>query len=211
MSDLDLTLPLRTRGRPALPVECEIVRELTPEDLGKLGQSRGVVPTSLKKLRDSHHTIARLISTGLTDSEVCAITGYSASRISILKGDPAFAELIALYRSEVAVLEYDAMASSIAKASLLRELSLDRMIEAIEDDTATIDDAKDFFKLTADRTGMGPATKSTNLNVNVDMADRVAAGRKRVAQLGAATGQPLPGAAPSSAVQAEPSSKAEGE
>lgn len=202
MSDLDLSLPLRTRGRPQVPVECEIVGELTAEHISRLGETRGVQSTSLKSIRDSHHKVARLVAQGLSGIEISMMTGYSQSRISILKGDPAFNELCEFYRGQVAQLEYDSMAESIAKSTLARNLALDKMVDLLEEDKVDLEGALDIYKITADRTGMGPSTKSTNLNVNIDLADRIAAGRRRVSQLGATGSQP--GAAPISAVQLEP-------
>lgn len=40
-----------------------------------------------------------MLSSGLTETEVAASTGYSQSRISILKADPSFKELLAYYAS----------------------------------------------------------------------------------------------------------------
>jgi hypothetical protein len=192
-----------------VPVECEIVGELTETDIGRLGETRGVQSTSLKSIRDSHHRVARLVAQGLSGAEIGMMTGYSQSRISILKGDPAFNELCEFYRGQVAQLEHDALAEAIAKSSLARNLALDKMVDLLEEDKVDLEGALDIYKVTADRTGMGPATKSTNLNVNVDLADRIAAGRRRVSQLGAAG--PQPEAAPTSAVQLEPPRKTEGE
>ena len=52
---------------------------------------RGVnVAPMLKRLRDSHHAVARLLAHGLTPFQVSLQTGYSPSRISTLQADPNF-------------------------------------------------------------------------------------------------------------------------
>jgi hypothetical protein len=97
---------LSTVGRKAAkPPEIVALRELSDEDLdlvlnpppapkGPPGAS------SLAKLRSTHHALARLIASGISMTEVSEISGYTPSRISVLKADPAFAELVAYYQSQ---------------------------------------------------------------------------------------------------------------
>ena len=78
------------------------VRELTQDDLDNLeanppAKARTAV---VKHLRHTHHLAARLIAEGRKSVEVASITGYSISRISILKQDPAFAELVEYYHTQ---------------------------------------------------------------------------------------------------------------
>lgn len=90
------------RGRlPGPPIPFEIVRELTEGDLEALrAQPLGSKPPLLQQLRSSHHQLARLIAQGLPGPEIQLITGYSSSRISILRADPSFAELISHYEGD---------------------------------------------------------------------------------------------------------------
>lgn len=80
-----------------------VVRELTLEDLAELEQPRGVTTPAIKRLRTQHHHLARLLAEGRREVEVSAITGYSQSRISILKQDPAFRDLITHYEHDAAM------------------------------------------------------------------------------------------------------------
>ena len=57
----------------------------------------------------------------------------------------------------------------------------DRVTEAHQtmDPTFQIRDALDIAKYSADRSGFGPSTKSQSLNLNVDIAGQLEAGRRR--------------------------------
>jgi len=85
------------------------VRDLDDGDLPAILDPPEVgsqTPTVLE-LRHGHHTIARLLADGTKQVEISAITGYSQSRISILKGDPAFQELIEYYRTQKEAIYLD--------------------------------------------------------------------------------------------------------
>lgn len=90
------------RGRKAQPLLIEFVRELQASDLDLIlsPPAQGVKTPFIQRIRHTHHALARLIASGKKDAEIHLITGYSASRISILKGDPAFKELIAYYSAQ---------------------------------------------------------------------------------------------------------------
>lgn len=185
---MDLDFAPRSLGRAARPASAEIVRELGEADLAMLELDRGVKPTSIKRLRDAHHSLARCIAQGLSLAEVSAITGYSFSRISILKGDPAFSELVSFYSSNIEETKDAIFADGLTRLQAVRdeavEILHDRLLE--EPEKFANEDLLDVVKTTADRTGLGPSSKSTNVNVNIDLADRIARGRRRVDQLASA-------------------------
>lgn len=90
--------------KKAKPLEIELARELTLEDLAALqsgetpaSPQRGVALTSI---RHSHHQIARLLVEGEDQAGVSLLTGYSPAYISTLKGDPAFRELLSYYEAQ---------------------------------------------------------------------------------------------------------------
>jgi len=207
--DLDIE-PIRTTGRAAKVVQGEIVRQLNSADLALLDTERGIKAPSLKKLRDSHHAIAKCVAQGLAGTEIAQITGYSQSRISILKADPAFQELVAFYSGKVQNAFEEANIDAAAKLAAVRNDILEELQDRLNDEPEKIptETLLDGLKVTADRSGFGPASKSTNLNVNIDLADRIAAGRRRVAQLGAPSILPgsdaQPAAVEPSAVRALP-------
>jgi hypothetical protein len=114
----------------------------------------------LLRIRHAHHTLARLIAEGKKDIEISAITGYSPSRISILKGDPAFADLVAYYTSQVEAIFVD-----------VHERLKTLTVEAIEELATRLEENPESFtsrdlllvaELAADRSGFGPSAKVTH-------------------------------------------------
>lgn len=177
MSDLNLDINLI--GRKVHAVGAEVLRELGLSDLGLLATERGIQPTHVQRITDRHHALARCLATGMSATEAGLVTGYTASRISVLRGDPSFEELISFYQGEKArpVLDLQERMTSLA-LDATAELQ-DRL--ELEPEKVSTDQLLDTIKLTADRTGNGP--KQTNVNVNVNLGDRMKAARERAAAL----------------------------
>ena len=55
---------------------------------------------SLCKLHHRHHHLAQLLADGSKGVEASRLTGYSEARISVLRKDPLFAELLASYEEQ---------------------------------------------------------------------------------------------------------------
>lgn len=131
--------------------------------------------SNISRLRDTHHALARALAMGLSQAEAAEVAGYSYVRVSLLQDDPAFQELIAHYRGikEEEFRDFHKQAASLT-LDMLEELrtrfeeQTDKMGNEFLIDTVT--------KL-ADRTGHGPRT--TQVNVNLDLAGRIEAARKR--------------------------------
>ena len=168
----------RTRGRAAKPIQAVVVRELEGGDLALLEHEKGVKPSAIKRLSDRHHALARTLSSGVGPSEAGIICGYSPSRVSILQDDPTFKELLAFYRTNVDAqyLGLHEQLSGIAKDAL--SLLAERLEDTPED--LSVGQLIELSKMGADRTGHGPASSTTNLNVNIDLADRLQRARERV-------------------------------
>lgn len=177
--DLGIDLGLLPRaGRQAKPLFAEFVRELAPADL-TMPAVRVQTAPPLKKIRDTHHALARVLVTAGSESEASAITGYSLSRISILKADPQFQELLEFYRegSERVVTDMRERMAGMAGAAL-QELS-DRLDETPEEFTPNL--LKEIVKDLADRTGHAPQRgPAPTVQVNVNLTDRMARARERV-------------------------------
>ena len=97
----EVALPSARGGRkPTQLAELEVVRALVPDDLADLAKPLPAeakpAPTAIT-IRHSHHMLAQALARGDTQEHVSLITGYSPAYISTLKGDPAFAELLAYY------------------------------------------------------------------------------------------------------------------
>lgn len=177
---MDLDLPLiRTIGRAQRPLVAVEQREITAEDLALLSSERGIEPQPLKRLGERHHALARLLAQGTPPGEASIVTGLTLSRVSILRSDPAFSELVSFYKEKVD-LAYSDMHSTLAGLSLDAATTLrDRLEESPED--ITIGQLLEITKLGADRTGFGP--KSTqDVNVNVGLAQRMQEARERAEQ-----------------------------
>lgn len=166
-------------GRPAAPLTAEVERELTVADARMLEVDRGTEAPALKRLTDRHHSVARLLASGMAPGEVAAVVGYSLSHISILQGDPSFRELLKTYRG-VQDAEFRTVHERLAGVAAD---ALDLISERLEDEEQrakiTTIQAMEIVRLGADRTGHGPQSSTTSINVHVGLAERMEAARKK--------------------------------
>lgn len=159
--------------RPPEVVDFSVVRELTASDLFTR-QALGAASKSpnIKSLRATHHKLAQCLASNMSDSEAALITGYSNSRISILKGDPAFVELLAHYtskRDEVFVNVTERMAGFATDAlEVLQERLSDKP------DSFSNKELNELVKTTADRGGYSPVQKTENKNITLSASDLLA-------------------------------------
>lgn len=182
---MDFLTAVRTTGRAAKDIAAVVIRDVTEEDLRALGAvERGTTVPSIEKLRSSHHSLARVLSQGMTIEEAAAITGYTPSRIGTLRMDPAFQALETHYQRmiddtfEKGMVDFAGRLSATATDAL--EVIHERILEKPDD--VSMGTLVDVVKLGADRTGFGPATKQTTVTVNVQLAARLEAARRRVAE-----------------------------
>lgn len=165
-----------SRGR--VEIDFTVVRELTLDDLRKLEVERGVqkpVPL-MRRLSERHMALARALASGVSAQEASAITGYTVNRISILRDDPTFKDLVQLYTEKVdsGYLDFHKQLSGATMDAVL--MLRDRMED--EPENIATRELLEVVKTGADRTGYGP--QSTNVTVQVDLAERLAAAYKRV-------------------------------
>ena len=98
-----ITLGARGAGRkPRTEVQWDVVRPLAEGDLPTLLSPPPVAAEAQHRvqMRSTHHLLAQVLAKGTDETEAALITGYSISYISVLKGDPAFQELIDTYSQE---------------------------------------------------------------------------------------------------------------
>lgn len=174
---MDLTTPIRLTGRAPKPLAAVEVRELQPSDFALLATERGIEPAPLKRLGERHHALARLLAQGVSPGEASVVTGLSGSRISILKADPTFAELVSFYRDKVDE-QYVDMHATLAGLSLDAAVRLRERLEDDDEDKLSIGQLIEITKLGADRTGFGPKSEST-VNVNIGLAEKMQQARER--------------------------------
>lgn len=171
-------MQLRTSGRAKIAESPTLVRELTVDDLTALATERGAHQPgqTLTRIRDSHHDVAKCFAEGMTNFEVQIATGYSSSRISILKQDPSFQELVEHYRH----VKTEATADLAVRMKSLSLDALEELRERMHTEDLAPEMLLDILKVTADRTGHGPTNKVTQTNVNVNLADLLREARERV-------------------------------
>lgn len=169
------------RAIESLP-EITDIREVTRADLTHLQAPRP--QGHIQSLKDSHHRVARAVASGMNNREVAETCGMSYNRVSQLKDDPSFIELVAHYRTmltedwrETADPVTDYMRSNALKAEQLISDRLDKAME--EDETIPLSQLVQVTSDRYDRLGYSKVTKSVNLNV--DFAANLEAARRRSA------------------------------
>jgi hypothetical protein len=90
------------RGNKSSELPYHVVRELNEADMSMLLNPGPVGSTTplIKTLRARHHHLARILAMGEDDRSASIITGYSMSRISLMRADPAFQDLVAYYKAQ---------------------------------------------------------------------------------------------------------------
>lgn len=175
---------LGDRGRPRKRFEVRGARALTRHDLeGYVSEG----PPQIKKLRESHHRLARLFAQGVRNHEIAEATGYSRQRVNDLQRDPMFQELIARYREELNETwkedQRDYYGTLNKGRDIAAQLATDWMQELRDGDVEdipirTVIALHDTF---ADRTGFG--RKQTNYNINVDVKARLDQALRRTREI----------------------------
>lgn len=79
----------------------EIERELTEEDLVQLRFMPGNAPPPLKKISARHRRTAIMVAQGKEDIVIADALGYTTARISQLKKDDSFMDLVARYEAQI--------------------------------------------------------------------------------------------------------------
>jgi hypothetical protein len=123
-----------SRGAIAEPLLMEVERELTREDLTRLGDAPKVSVPILQKLRATHHRQAQLLAKGHSPTEVAAIVGCTVQRLVQLQVDPTFTELVSYYQDQIMSAMIQDSARLADKLVDLGELAVDELRERMEDD-----------------------------------------------------------------------------
>ena len=149
----------------------EITKDLTRADLAKGATADlGFKAPTLALIRDIHHKVAELLASGLRPIEVSRITGMSSVRISVIKNDPTFIELLKFYREG----QQEEAVKDVNRLQMLSRTAVGELQSRIEERPEEMKTA-DVLKIAAfgaDRTGHGPST-TVNQRVAVLTADDV--------------------------------------
>lgn len=151
-----------------------VARRLEPEDLAML-ELTPIKPTQLKKIRDSHHALARALSSGMPNVEAAKITGFDAGYISILKADPAFEELLAYYAEHNEVEQANLRDRMTLIALDVSQEIRDRLHNQPE--SFSHSEMRQLLTNLADRVGFGP---SATVHQTVDITETLSYADQRV-------------------------------
>lgn len=158
---IDSVVPPHARGRRQQELHASVRRELNESDVARLWAlpdgGLGSTASPLQKIGFAHHSLAKLLAEGRTNAECSLITGRSASRISILKNDPAIMELIEYYRTQNEAV-YLNIHERLATLGLS---SIEELQQRLEDEPDSFSQ-RELMELAAlgfDRSGYGPSSK----------------------------------------------------
>lgn len=158
------------KGRRPAPISYGAPRALSESDIASMwdhaGSGQKGVPR-IKTLRYNHHLLAKAVASGKSLLECSQLTGLTGARISDLKNDPAFQELVSFYAEELNEVYVDVHQRMAALGtSVLEELS--ERFEA-EPEKFTKRELMDLFTTMADRSIAtakgGPSPQAANLSV----------------------------------------------
>lgn len=169
------------RGKIATKPEILEIRPLTRDDLSLIVEKREPGNRSggsaVTRFRDPHHRLARLFAAGLKTGEVAERSGYSINRVSQLRTDPAFEELIAKYREKVDaafVENVDEFYETATANMRVAERMIAERLEEADDEGGSPIPLKTLVDISADRMDrFGYGKRQTNVNVNVDFAKQL--------------------------------------
>ena len=175
---LDLNIPLDFYPAKSSPLALAFSRPLGSDDLALPKKAAAEASATIARISDRHHLLAKLLVGGTPIREASIITGYSLARIYSLRGDPAFRNLVTVYRknADLQTLELQSHIAGMSRDAL--ELLRERF--GTDPDSFSNTMLVKIFETTADRSGHSkPVANSSPVTVNIDMSDRITAARVR--------------------------------
>lgn len=173
---LSTTLPLDIAAAAAVsrsskrePWQIALAGPLREEDLMLLHSLNRLEPdpkAPLAKIRDPHHTLAKMVADNKPVVEISSVTGYSPSRIRTLENDPAFQELVAHYRDQNRLASAD-IQEQLKHVSLTALQILQERLEENPEEVS-VKELQSIAELGLDRTGYGPS-RQLNVSTNSGM------------------------------------------
>lgn len=119
-------------------------------------------PTDLKKIREKHHSVARMIAAGLNQRMVSQICGFSESYLSVLLNNPSMQELVELYRIQNGA----AGQIIVEKLRTVGLKAVEKLEERMETDKLNNNELIQAAKLGLDRSDHGPTSRSHHIHEN---------------------------------------------
>lgn len=141
-----------------------LLGEISDEEFDMLSQERGIQAPPIKSLRIAHHRLAQVLATGASETEASRICGLSPSRISILKADPTFQQLLTSAMERKDELFGDVLGQ-------FRDMILDGLQEIRQrlmdsPESIATRDILDMINSFADRTGFAKTEKHLHAHVH---------------------------------------------
>lgn len=150
-------------------ITCTIDGFLEPSDITCLLRSDGakaeqignlVAPSTAqridpKRIREKHHSVARLAAAGLPQTLIAQFSGYTQSYLSTLMASPSMQELIGHYRAQ-----NGAAAEVIGeKLRTVGMMALDKLETKLTSEEIAVNELVAISKLGLDRSGHGPSQR----------------------------------------------------
>ena len=152
-------------------------------------------PSTIQKIRDHHHKIAWMVAKGMRTNEIAAEIGYTVSRVSILKGDPAFKALVEAKRERLEQVELEVYADNVKKAYMVEGMSWDELSDMYHDKPGEISLEQHLQVIQVAREAQfGKVSRSFSVNANLELslAEQCEARMQRANQLEAQALKSLP-------------------
>lgn len=184
----DIIVPEGVLCKPV--VTCVVEGILEEDDLRELMLSsdlgaepvEGDDPTDLKKIREKHHSVARMIAGGLSQRMVSHLCGYSEGYLSVLLNNPSMRELIELYRLQ----QGQASQLIVEKLKTVGLQATEELQDRLADGKLNNQELLSLAKLGLDRGGHGPSSSQhvvneTHIVDHAELAKRNDEARRRSA------------------------------
>ena len=122
-------------------------------------------PTDLKKIREKHHSVARMVAAGLNQRMVSQICGYSEGYMSVLLNNPSMQELVELYRIQNGAAG-QIIVEKLRTVGLKAVEKLEEKIDHPEGCKLNNNELIQAAKLGLDRSDHGPTSRSHHIHEN---------------------------------------------
>ena len=172
--------PRNSRGRP---YQLLATRPLTEGDLPAL-REKAAPMARLQTLRDSHHRVARLMASGLSNVQIATSCGHSLQALVRYRSDPAMQELVAHYRA-LCTEEWLSAQDEFTSLAISNMVKAERMLSDKLDEADENGDSLPTPHLLSisgdrmDRFGFPKRSQQTNVNVNYAAELEAAIARSR--------------------------------
>jgi len=140
----------------------------------------------LRRITERHKQLARILALGTPNNVAAALTGMTAPRVSVLRSDPSFKELIAYYSGQADEQFVSHQEQIYEKLSLVSKMAADKLLDFLEEDGTdgeplTMEQVQSVLTSGVDRLGFSPKAQTPKSNnVNVDIAVRMERAQERL-------------------------------